>query len=276
MKKIPTGISDLDAIIEGGVPAGSVVLLFTEIGAGGLEYLYTSSAKLLRAKNKPEDAPTVLGDECKDSKLPGDIHYITFSRAREDILEEVKTSFDEHYYETIEESVNFKDLSKEYFQRTMVPPGWSGDGEDNLFSDKSDTDLLESLVDFLEENAEGNMVVIDSLTDLLTNSSIDNDKLVTIIKGMRRASKKWGGVAYLLLSKDIVDEGLEYHIIDSVDGVFSFKWSDNPRVSQRQRYLIVDKFMSVLPHLKRQKIARFTAEVTDYEGYVVINYERII
>ncbi len=276
MKKIPTGVSDLDSIIKGGVPAGSVVLLFTEIGAGGLEYVYTSSAKILRAKKEPEDIETILGAECKGSILPEEIHYITFSRAKEDILEEVRTSFDQHYYDTIENSVNFEDLSTKYFQRTMVPPVWSGDDGTDLFSEKKETDLLEELVHFLEDNAEENMVVIDSLTDLLTNSSIDNDKLVTIVKGMRRASRKWGGVVYLLLSKDIVDKSLEYHIIDSVDGVFNFRWSDTKRVSKRQRYLIVDKFMSVLPHLKREKIARFTAEVTDYEGYVVVNYERII
>ncbi len=276
MKKIPTGINDLDAIIEGGVPAGSVVLLFTEIGAGGLEYIYTSSAKLLRARDDRKNVSSVLGDDCKDSVLPGDIHYITFSRSKEDILEEVRTSFNDDYYQTIENSVKFKDFSQEYFQRTMVPPEWAGGDGTSLFSDDKDADLLERLVDFLEKNAENNMIVIDSLTDLLTNSSIDHEKLVTIIKGMRRASKKWGGVVYLLLSKDVVEESHEYHIIDSVDGVLSFRWSDNPRVSKRQRYLIIDKFMSVLPHLKRKKIARFTAEVTDYEGYVVINYERIV
>ncbi len=276
MKKIPTGVSDLDTIIKGGVPAGSVVLLFAEIGSGGLEFVYTSSAKILRAKENPEDIPTILGDECKSSILPEEIHYITFSRAKVDILQEIKTSFNQNYYDIIEENVNFKDLSQQYFKRTMVPPGWAGDDGTSLFSDKKETDLLEGLVHFLEENAQNNMVVIDSLTDLLTNTSIDNDKLVTIVKGMRRASRRWGGVIYLLLSKDILDRSLEYHIIDSVDGVFNFRWSENKRVSKRQRYLIVDKFMSVLPHLKREKIARFTAEVTDYEGYIVINYERII
>lgn len=276
MKKIPTGISDLDAIIKGGVPAGSVVLLLTEIGAGGVEYTYTSSAKLLRVKKEPENISVYLGDECKSSILPENVFYITFSRSREDVLDEVRTSFNQDYYDVIEENLNFKDFSNQYFQRTMVPPSWAGDVDsNNLFSDTSESDILEDLVHFLEDKAENNVVVLDSLTDLLTNSSIDKDKLVMVIKGMRRASKKWGGVLYLLLSKGIVEKSLEYQIIDSVDGVFSFQWSKTSRSSQRQRYLLVDKFMSVLPHLKREKIARFTAEVSDYEGYTVINYQKI-
>jgi len=276
MKKIPTGVSDLDSIIKGGLPAGSVVLLLTEIGAGGLEYLYTSSAKLLRVKKSPRDISMVLGDECKGSILPEEIHYITFSRSERDILEEVKISFNQDYYDAIEEDLKFKDFSNSYFRRTMVPNSWTRDNhKPTLFSDESDSDILEDLVHFLEENAPDNMIVIDSLTDLLTNTSIENDKLVTVIKGMRRASKKWGGVIYLLLSKGIIDRSMEYLLIDSVDGVMSFEWSKSRHTSKRQRYMFLEKFMSVLPHLKREKIARFTAEVTDFSGYNVVNYEKI-
>ena len=276
MKKIPTGVSDLDSIIKGGLPAGSVVLLLTEIGAGGLEYIYTSAAKLLRVKESPEDIAMVLGDECKGSILPEGVHYVTFSRSKEDILEEVKISFNQDYYDAIQEGLTFKDFSPSYFRRTMVPSNWTQDEVGHsLFSNDSNSDILEELVNFLEENAEDNMVVIDSLTDLLTNSSIEDDKLVTVIKGMRRASKKWGGVIYLLLSRGIVDKSIEYLLIDSVDGVLSFEWSKSRHTSQRQRYMFVEKFMSVLPHLKREKIAIFTAEVSDYAGYTVVNYEKI-
>ncbi len=92
---------------------------------------------------------------------------------------------------------------------------------------------------------------------------------------MRRASKKWGGVIYLLLTKGIMDRSTEYLLIDSVDGVMSFEWSKSRHTSKRQRYMFLEKFMSVLPHLKREKIARFTAEVTDFAGYNVVNYEKI-
>ncbi len=276
MKKIPTGVSAFDSIIKGGLPAGSVVLLLSEIGAGGQEFVYTSSARLLMVKEDPSELPIILGDECKQSILPENIHYLTFSRATQDILEEVKTSFNQDYYDAVVENLNFTDLSVPFFKQTMVPSSWTGDHNPaHIFNNNSNKDLLEELVEFLENNAEDNMVVIDSLTDLLTNSTIDNAKLVTILKGMRRASKKWGGIIYLLLSQGIVDKSLEYLIIDSVDGVIDFEWSKNFSTSVRQRYMVVKKFMGVLPHLKREKIARFNAEVTDYSGYTVASYEKI-
>ncbi len=275
MKRIPSGISDLDSILRGGLPAGSVVLLFTEIGAGGLEFTYTASAKLLKVSETPEDLTLILGDECKKAILPENIHYLTFSRSKQDILEEIKMSFNQDYYDAINAGLNFKDLSESYFRRTMVPSSWTGGSGSSIFSNNGGTDLLTELVEFLDTNAEGNIVIIDSLTDLLTNSNIDIEKLVTIVKGMRRASKSWGGIIYLILSKGIVDKRVEYLLTDSVDGVFSFEWSKSYRSSQRQRYMTVEKFMSVLPHLKREKIARFTAEVTNYAGYHVVNYEMI-
>ncbi|MFO8109319.1 MAG: hypothetical protein R6U17_02180, partial [Thermoplasmata archaeon] len=159
--------------------------------------------------------------------------------------------------------------------RPPRPSSWTGSSGPSIFSNNGGADLLTELVDFLDTNARDNVVIIDSLTDLLTNSNIDTDKLVTIVKGMRRASKSWGGIIYLLLSKGIVKKRIEYLLTDSVDGVFSFEWSKSHMTSQRQRYMTVQKFMSVLPHLKREKIARFTAEVTSYAGYHVVNYEKI-
>ncbi len=276
MKKIPTGVSAFDSIIKGGLPAGSVVLLLSEIGAGGQEFVYTSSARLLMVKEDPSDLHIILGDECKQSILPERIHYLTFSRAKEDILEEVKTSFNQDYYDAVVECLDFTDLSIPYFKHTMVPSSWTGNNNpSHIFSNNSNRDILEDLVEFLEENAEDNMIIIDSLTDLLTNSTIDKEKLITILKGMRRASKRWGGVVYLLLSKGIIDKSMEYLIIDSVDGVIDFEWSKNFSTSVRRRYMTIKKFMSVLPHLKREKIARFNAEVTDYSGYTVASYEKI-
>ncbi|TLZ53926.1 MAG: hypothetical protein E6K17_08920, partial [Methanobacteriota archaeon] len=46
LRKVPTGIADLDSIVNGGFPEGSLVLLLGDIGAGTQEYVYTAASKL--------------------------------------------------------------------------------------------------------------------------------------------------------------------------------------------------------------------------------------
>ena len=41
-QRMPTGISSLDPILEGGVPPGSVILLLGDLGAGNSEFVYSS------------------------------------------------------------------------------------------------------------------------------------------------------------------------------------------------------------------------------------------
>jgi len=64
-------------------------------------------------------------------------------------------------------------------------------------------------------------------------------------------------------------------VIDSVDGVLRFEWAKFHHTSKRQRYLYVEKFMSVLPHLDQERIARFATLITSQSGFVVINTERV-
>ncbi|WP_319378766.1 hypothetical protein [uncultured Methanocorpusculum sp.] len=42
MVRVPTYIPSVDKILGGGVPIGSTILLITEPGAGGPEFLFTS------------------------------------------------------------------------------------------------------------------------------------------------------------------------------------------------------------------------------------------
>ena len=46
LRKVPTGIADLDSIVGGGFPEGSLVLLLGDIGAGTQEYVYTAASKI--------------------------------------------------------------------------------------------------------------------------------------------------------------------------------------------------------------------------------------
>jgi hypothetical protein len=118
-------------------------------------------------------------------------------------------------------------------------------------------------------------VIIDSITDLVVNAKIDIYDLVSVLRGMQRIAKKWGGIVYLVLTRDILDEMKQRMIMDSVDGALVFEWSKFLRSSKRQRYMYVEKFMSILPHLDKERIARFATVVTAQSGLVVIDTERV-
>jgi KaiC/GvpD/RAD55 family RecA-like ATPase len=272
VRRIPTGVSDFDAIVNGGLPSGSTVLLLGDVGAGAQEYCYTSAAKLAIVRKHPNLKKYFLGSTCDVRFLPEKICYVTFSRSSRDILKEVAASFDPQYYQAIREMTEFKDLSRGYFRHTVVPSSWTH--EDTLFGSTQEG-LLEALVNHLDGNAHRAMVVVDSLTDLTETGAVDIRDLVATVKGMQRASKEWDGIVYLLLTNGILKPREQRMIVDSVDGVIVFEWRSYLNSSKRQRYMYVEKFMSVLPHLNRDLIARFPVMVTSNMGLTVTNVERI-
>ncbi len=276
VKKIPTGVADFDSIVKGGLPAGSVMILLGDVGAGQHEYVYTSAAKLAIVKENPHLRGFYIGQVCDGAALPERICYVTFCRSRSDILQEVSASFNFEYYEALRDNILFKDFSSDYFRHSIVPQSWTDHEKDKLFAQPAEKrSLLEALIDFFDANAQNSVIIIDSLTDLIISKLIDINELVTTIKGLQRASKRWQGLIYLLLTKDVVDAKEQQMLIDSVDGVIVFEWSKYLRSSKRQRYMYVEKFMSVLPHLDRDRIARFPIMVSAHSGLVVVNIERI-
>ncbi|MFA5312208.1 MAG: hypothetical protein WC375_02680 [Methanomassiliicoccales archaeon] len=274
--RIPTGVADFDSIIKGGMPPGSVVLLLGDLGAGQNEYAITSAAKLSIVKENPESATFYLGSYLREKMMPDKICYITFSRSKDDILQEIRMSFNSDFYDSFSRNVIFKDFSSCYFRQTLVPRSWTGESASALFGGNGEENLLEGLVTYLDENAKGSMIVIDSLTDLLLTTKIEVQDLIAVLKGMQRVSKKWGGVIYLLLTKDVVDDKKQRMIMDSVDGALLFEWNKIGTSSRRQRYIHVEKFMSILPHLDKERVARFATTVTAQSGLVVIDTERIL
>lgn len=273
-RSIPSGVADFDSIIKGGFPLGSVVLLVGELGAGQMEFALTSASKLAMVKERPESGGFLLGAG-KDSMLPDKICYITFSRSREDVLEELKEAFNNDFYSAFEKMVHFKDFSSAYFRKTLVPRSWTGESATLFSSDPVNDNVLEGLVSFLDENAPGSMIIIDSLTDLVVSANIEITDLVAVLRGMQRVAKKWGGIVYLVLTNNVLDERKQRMIMDSVDGSLVFEWSRYLNTSKRQRYMYVEKFISLLPHLDKERIARFATVVTAQSGLVVIDTERI-
>jgi len=275
VRRVPTGVPDFDAIIKGGIPEGSVVMLLGEIGSGQHEFVYTSAYTLSTVKEKPYLGENMLGSFCNFEALPDQISYITFSRSKQDIMREIATSFDRPFYNILSRKMKFKDLSAHYFKKSLVPPSWTG--EDNggeLFGSIPKENVLEALIQYLDKIPRNSMVIIDSLTDLVVNEHIDIANLVNVLRGIQRASKTWGGVIYILLTQDIVDKQHQQMLVDSVDGVLVFEWSHFHRTSKRMRYLYVDKFMNVLPYLDNQKLARFPTMVSANRGMTVVNMDR--
>ena len=272
VRKVPTGIADLDSIVLGGFPSGSTVLLSGDIGAGMQEYIYTAASKIALVNERPEARHYYLGDHCDESDLPAQVCYITFSRSREIILQELATSFNGDYYRAFRDHTVFKDFSRMYFRHSVVPASWTH--EEDMF-DLPSTNILEELVTFLDENAPDSMVVIDSLTDLAISDLVEIRDLVTTIKGLQRAAKQWNGLVYLLLTRGILEHRHEQLLMDSTDGCLVFEWRTSARSSSRQRYMYLEKFTGVLPHLPRDKIARFPTMVSANNGLVVLYMERI-
>jgi len=273
IRKIPTGIADLDTIVEGGFPQGSTVLLMGEEGAGAREFVYTSAAKLSTVRDHPEVWRYYLGTSCDDSVLPEKICYVTFARSRDVVLREFAASMNEDYYRAFRGATVFRDFSAPFFRHTVVPASWTEPPRTPLGAPQEN--VLEGLVEFLEENGPRSMVVIDSLSDFVDSESVEMRDVVSTIKGLQRAAKRWEGIVYLLLTRDILEPRVERTIVDSVDGCLVFEWSRYLRSSKRQRYMYVEKFTSVLPHLPMEKIARFPIMITSRQGLVVVYMERI-
>jgi archaellum biogenesis ATPase FlaH len=191
------------------------------------------------------------------------------------VLAELQEAFNNDFYTAFAETVQFKDFSSAYFRKTLVPRSWTGESSSVFSGDPVNENVLEGLVNYLDENAPGSMIIIDSLTDLVVSANIEISDLVAVLRGMQRVAKRWGGVVFLVLTNNVLEERKQNMIMDSVDGSLVFEWSRYQNSSKRQRYMYVEKFISLLPHLDKERIARFATVVTAQSGLVVIDTERI-
>src|SRR3989475_8744042 len=54
VRKVPTGIADLDSIVDGGFPSGATILLWGDIGAGMQEHVYKARSETALVDQRPE------------------------------------------------------------------------------------------------------------------------------------------------------------------------------------------------------------------------------
>ncbi len=278
--RIPTGVPDFD-FLTGGMPAGSVVLLLGEAGAGHQEFALTSAVHLMLHYDDPHLHQWYIGSAKGPFVYPDGISYISTSRSRAEVLNELRGSFSGSWPETLARHLEFSDLSPTYFRDSVVPSSWAALPSPLLSSSPANgstggTDsTLRALAAALEKTGPHKLVVLDSLTDLVVRDGIPSSDLLAMVKGLRRKAKEWGGLVYVLLTEGVAPEAVQHALIDSVDGVLQFRWTTSANLSHRQRSMLVPKFMPILSRLPAEYHGRFIIRVSAKNGLVTTQYERI-
>ncbi len=293
--RMPTGISSLDPVLDGGVPPGSVILLEGDIGAGSQEFVYSSLIYLSMLRQRQDAGPKF--------RVPDTLNYITFTRLKEDVLSEIGLSFSQGLSSQLDGSINFSDLSTHYFDSSVVPSDWycvngSEDCEKkrNASPEKVIAELSThinpgrkntllkllyvtlSLANPKKGKGEGSsLVVLDSLTDLATMYSDPErwKELTAFLRGLQRVTKVWNSTIYLLLTKGVLEPSREKEIADCVDAVVLFRWEETV-AQRRQRTMFFEKFRGVMAHLEERELVKFVVRITPGSGFEVSNIRVVV
>jgi KaiC/GvpD/RAD55 family RecA-like ATPase len=267
MRRLPFGVSRFDAILGGGAPPGNVVLLSGELGAGAREFCYTSAAMNALGHADPELFDLHYGALDEAASLPPEVHYLSFTADEEHLAREMAYTMDEELIGAAVDQIRFRDLSPEYFQLSPVPREWYA-GETASITDLGDRhghdDALAALGDYLNEHAANNLVVIDSITDLVSAVSDDMawSDIAMVMKGLQKAAHRWGGLILLLVNSESLTDRELGTLMDAAGGTLQFEWESGG--SKRARTMVVKEFRGVLSRLESENIVRFETEI--HEG----------
>jgi len=277
MNRIPFGISRLDSMIDGGAPPGSVVLLAGDIGAGGREFMYTSAAMNGLVEADPELFDLYYGTLHENSVVPEEVHYLSFTSDEPALVDEMAFAMDEDIVEAATGSIDFADLSSEYFQLSPVPTDWYAQQTQDITSlgeRHERRNVLDAMGDYLSEHAPGNLVMIDSVTDLVSAASeqMDWSDTTVLMKGLKKAAQKWGGLILLHVNVEALTPTQLGRLNDATDGTIRFKWESGG--SERDRAMVVQQFRGVLSRLEEENIVQFETEIGD-DGFNISNVRKI-
>jgi KaiC/GvpD/RAD55 family RecA-like ATPase len=278
MDRIPFGVSRLDSRIGGGAPAGSVVLLAGEAGAGARELLYTSAVMNALGRAEHELFDLYYGDTAPGVRFPEEVHYLSFTASEAQLRREMSFTMDEELVEEGVGEVAFAELASEYFQLSPVPRAWYAGSRgtiEELGRDAEHQDVIEAMADYLDAHADDSLLLVDSLTDLAGVSDRDEigwSDLVYMLKGLRRAARSWGGAIYVHVNADTLSERQLGDLMASVDGTMSFEWESGG--NERVRTMFVREFRGVLSQLEEEEIVRFETEIHE-GGFDISNVRKI-
>jgi len=277
MDRIPFGVRQLDTVIDGGAPPGSVVLLSGEAGAGSREFMYTSAILNALADTDGELHDLYYGQLARSASLPEEIHYVSFTADGDQLYREMDRVFDTEIVESAFHSVTFNDMSDVYFHTSSVPRDWYA-GETGHIRDMAGRHDRESLFgalgEYLSENATNNLVVIDSLSDLISSLGDERDwsDVVYLVKGLQKAAHEWNGLILVHVNHETVTDQEHGQLIDAANGTMLFTWESGG--SERARTLVFRKFRGVLSQLEDENIIQFETEIGD-AGFDISDVRKI-
>ncbi|MGK2230113.1 MAG: KaiC/GvpD/RAD55 family RecA-like ATPase [Methanobacteriota archaeon] len=266
----------LDSVFRGGVPSGTSILLSGEVGAGANEFVYTSTAMVSMARTDPETFRIYTDTEVEPDAVPDEVHYVSFMRTRNDVLDEMRSVLDDAMYESLSSNIVFEDFSDEYFRNTVVPRSWVDEELSDLRSlgEAKDDSLLSAFADYLDEKASDSIVVIDSLTSLVRASRyrLDWGEILVMLAGLQRATQRWDGLIYAVLDKDTLEPREHQEIASIFDGIFHFDWVEGD--TERQRMMYVGSFRGAMGRMTGQEDDKYETEITE-EGFEISNIRKI-
>ncbi len=268
-EKIYSGVKSFDTILSGGVPAGSFVLLQSEVGAGAINFLYTSMLTLSRYKEDGID--TGMG-----AVLPERICYISFTKPKEHVLKEA-SRFKIASTEELEKYVDFVDLSYLYFLKSKVPRSWTRNEVDSEVISEGGN-IYDAFIAVMDMYSRDGLIIIDNLNDLIRMSSTTQkgwQDLIMLLKGIERMSKKRNINVYAYMVSDIFDRNKQEEISDCVDSVLVFKW-DHSRPNLPGRKMFIKKLMGYMPMVEEDQMVVFETKVSASAGFQISNIKEII
>ncbi|MFB6170812.1 MAG: RAD55 family ATPase [Haloarculaceae archaeon] len=277
MERVPFGIRRLDTTISGGAPPGSVVLLSGEAGAGAREFMYTSAVMGTLAQRGSDLFDLYYGDLPSNTTPPEEVHYVSFTADQAQVRREMELAMDAELVEECFEDVTFHNLSAEYFRLSPVPRDWyteelqdiTGLGEHH-----ERQSVTEALGDRLNEHGPNNLVVIDSLTDLLTapTEDLESSDLPLMLRGLAKAAFEWGGLILAHVGAETLSAQQLGLLVNAADGTFSFEWEAEG--SARDRTMVVRQFRGVLSQIEDENIVRFETDIGD-AGFDISDVRKI-
>jgi KaiC/GvpD/RAD55 family RecA-like ATPase len=254
-----------------------VVLLASESGAGGREFLYTCAVMNTIARVDEELFELHYGELVGDAALPAAVHYVSFTADEAYLTRQMRFTMEPELVDRAGDHIHFADLSREYFHPSQVPREWYL-GEASALRDLGTRtehgDVLEAFGTYLSEHAADSLVVVDSVTDLVAAVSDEmtwND-IAVVLKGLSKAAHGWGGLILLLVNRETLDDAELGLLKDATGGTFRFEWETGG--SMRARTMVVQEFRGVLSRLEAENIVQFETEIHD-GGFDVSDVRKI-